>query len=70
MAVLGNIRVKHSMLFTTQMQIKNYLHCVDRNYLGEMDSTEQKLIEELKKIVTTIDNVLNHYTLKEAEILS
>jgi hypothetical protein len=70
MAVLGNIRVKHSMLFTTQVQIKNYLQCVDRNYLGEMDETERKLIEDLKKTVNIIENVLNHYTLKEAEILS
>lgn len=69
MAVLGNIRVKHSMLFMTHAQIKTYLECIDRNYLGEMDSDEKKLVDELKKVVAKIQHTLDHYAFQEAEIL-
>lgn len=70
MTTLGNIRVKHSMLLSTYVQIKNYLECVDRNYLGEMDTTESQLIETLRRMVDTIEKTLSHYSFKEAEILS
>lgn len=69
MATLGNIRVKHSMLFTTHVQIKTYLECIDRNYLGEMDPAEMRLIEELKKVVAKIEHTLDNYAFQEAEIL-
>ena len=48
---LANIRVRHSMLLGVYVQMKNYLDCIERNYLGAMSSAEQELIDEMKKNV-------------------
>lgn len=66
---LGNIRVKHSMLLSIHVQMKNYLECINRNYLGEMDATEKKLIEEIESTIKTMEKTLEHYSFQEAEIL-
>jgi len=67
--LLGNVRVRHSMLLGAYIQTKNYLDCVERGYLGEMEEFEKNLVEELKKNTILIENVLWDYFDREADIL-
>lgn len=58
-------RVRHSMLLGVYTQLKNYLDCIDRGYLGNLKETEQKLVNELKGTRKSIEKVLKYYFDKE-----
>jgi hypothetical protein len=66
---LANIRVRHSMLLGVYVQMKNYLDCIERNYLGAMSSAEQELIDEMKKNVIAIEKTLWDYFHKEEKLM-
>lgn len=69
MKLLGNVRVRHSMLLGAYIQMKNYLECVERGYLGDLEDFEKELVQEMKKNVISIEKVLWDYFDKEASIL-
>lgn len=69
MDTLNNIRVKHIMLLGLYAQMKNYLGCMERGYLGEMSEGEKNLIDELKATLLKIENVCWTYCEEEGRII-
>jgi hypothetical protein len=67
---LASIRVRHSMLSGVYVQIKNYLDCVDRDYLGKMNQSEQTLVDEMKNFNKSMEKMLREYFHKEEKILN
>jgi len=68
MEKLGIIRVRHSMLLAVYTQTKNYLECIDRNYLGEIESYENDLIEVMRNNMAAMEKVLLDYFDTEGEL--
>lgn len=66
---LATIRIQHSMLSGVYVQLKNYLDCADRDYLGDLNK-EQDLIEELRHAAKSIEKMLRSYVHKEEKILN
>lgn len=58
MELLGNVRVRHSMLLGVYVQTKNYLECVEHGYLGQMELFEKNLVKELKNNLESMEKVL------------
>lgn len=68
MEKLGVIRVRHSMLLAVYTQTKNYLECIDRNYLGETEPYEKTLIEVMRNNMAAMEKVLLDYFDTEGEL--
>lgn len=70
MELLGNVRVRHSMLLGVYVQMKNYLECVEHGYLGQMEKFEETLVKELKNNLDSMEEVLWGYFDKEESIMN
>ena len=68
MEKLGIIRVRHSMLLAIYTQTKNYLECIDRNYLGKMKPYEKDLLKIMKNNMAAMGKVLLDYFDTEGEL--
>ena len=58
---LNTVMVRHSMLRGAYVQLKNYLDCVERGYLGVLLPDEQDMVKELKKTTQSMENTLKYY---------
>lgn len=67
---LASTRVRHSMLLSMYVPMKNYLECLERGYLGNIEEFEKPLVAELKKNCSSIEKVLWDYFDKEGNILN
>lgn len=70
MELLNATRVRHSMLLGAYTQLKNYLDCVDRGYLGVLKEEEKEMIKELKKTRLSMEKVLKYYFDKEESLVN
>ncbi len=70
MQELGNVRVRHSMLMGVYVQMKTYLDCIERHYLGELAPYEVELIEGMKKNMESIEKTLWDYFHKEEKLMN
>ncbi len=69
MKELDNVRVRHAMLFGVYVQLKNYLECLNRGYLGDLNDFEKKLSDELKDTLLKVESTCWDYFDKEERIL-
>lgn len=69
MKTLDLVRVRHTMLLGVHNQMKNYLECLERGYLGEMNNKEKEFTDELKQTLLKIENVCWDYFDEEGRIL-
>lgn len=67
---LNNVRVRHAMLLGMYGQMKNYVECLERGYLGEVNDYEKKLVDEMKDTLIKIENVCWNYFQKEGKIIN
>lgn len=68
MKKLDNIRIHHSMLLGLCSQIKNYVNCYERGYLGETTEKEEALYQNILKTRDEIENMLMHYNIMEEKL--
>jgi len=69
MDTIANLRVRHSLTLSVYTCAKNYLDCMDQNYLGERTEKELQLAEELHKVLFTMHSVIQDYRNRQAELL-
>jgi len=66
---LDLVRVRHTMLLGVHNQMKNYLECLERGYLGNMTEKEKEFTDELKQTMLKIENACWDYFEEEGRIL-
>lgn len=69
MKKLDLVRVRHTMLLGVHNQMKNYLECLERGYLGETTNKEKEFTNELKETLLKIENTCWDYFEEEGRIL-
>jgi hypothetical protein len=57
------------MLLGVQSQMKNYIECLERGYLGETTNKEKEFTDELKATLIKIENVCWEYFDEEGRLL-
>lgn len=66
---LDNVRVRHAMLLGVYGQMKNYIECLERGYLGDLNECEKKLTDDMRDTLLKIENACWDYFEEEGRIL-
>lgn len=62
---INSVRLRYSMLLNLHMQMKNYVNCMNRGYLGELEDFEKKLIDEIDATTLKMKEAFWQYTYKQ-----